>query len=912
MADRHWVGATNGTWNSTANWSATQGGAGGASVPTTGDNVFINKAISANSYINVNQDIGAINSLSFTDYSTGNVAWYLGGGTSTTTLGTAWTVPTGITIDVATGTYVLGVLNVTFSGSAPNVIKTGGGGLLRSSPTTGSWGTATFDVQAGWIGASGVTNALGTGAITLANGTGISAATAAVSLGNPLTVNGDIFVNRYLDSTTTALGILTATGAISLGSSQRTLTVGGTGAANVNAASFTGVISGTGGFIVDGDPSSFVGNQATLYGLRLTNTGNTVSGPVVTKNVLEIGTYAQPPGTNGNAIPSVSNVEINGNSAWLRIVSNTSMTTPTFSGTGNVVLYGSLGVTFTCPPGAFTNLNTSSATYGLWVLGGYGFNIDVTDLPSKVYWDGWTSTQTPAIRYFGTSGSPVYWNTSFILTERVSSPTPTEIQANGSSGSSVIITGTISRGTGTQNLRLAGTNTDDNTVSGVISTALSIEKSNVGKWVLSGANTYTGATTLTAGTLKITNGSALGAASSTTSTMASTSTLQLQGNIVVNKASTAFTTTGATIQNVSGVNTLTLSSLTMNASFSIIASADLLEITNPITTGGTAQTLTITGPGAVWLSNTGSSYVSSTVIQSGTVYVNKLANAGANSSLGAPASGQATITMGAGGSVVFTNTGSTVDTTDRSIVFAGGNLTDLQLSSAQTGSGSSTYSSGGTLTFTGAGSHTLALDASNTATNTLARTIADGPSGATSIFKVGAGTWSITGAISATGQVASAAGLLDLGTTNRTFSGGLVLQGGNVSIATGNTISANVSFSSGGGTLTGTLVGANTLTVGSGSTEVTPAVLNQPDSTGSNTFTGAVTINGCVDLITPISTNVATAGNGRVLGTANTTTVSSTGIIRTRTTTSSDQRGRARYNNLTLQAGSKLKIGFAA
>jgi hypothetical protein len=45
MADRFWVGGT-GTWNttSTTNWSATSGGAAGASVPTVADSVFFNQA----------------------------------------------------------------------------------------------------------------------------------------------------------------------------------------------------------------------------------------------------------------------------------------------------------------------------------------------------------------------------------------------------------------------------------------------------------------------------------------------------------------------------------------------------------------------------------------------------------------------------------------------------------------------------------------------------------------------------------------------------------------------------------------------------------------------------------------------------------------------------------------------------
>lgn len=45
MPDRFWVGGS-GTWNttSTTNWSATSGGAGGASVPTVADSVFFNQA----------------------------------------------------------------------------------------------------------------------------------------------------------------------------------------------------------------------------------------------------------------------------------------------------------------------------------------------------------------------------------------------------------------------------------------------------------------------------------------------------------------------------------------------------------------------------------------------------------------------------------------------------------------------------------------------------------------------------------------------------------------------------------------------------------------------------------------------------------------------------------------------------
>lgn len=42
MPDRFWVSGGNGSYNSTTNWSATSGGASGASVPTSVDNVFFN------------------------------------------------------------------------------------------------------------------------------------------------------------------------------------------------------------------------------------------------------------------------------------------------------------------------------------------------------------------------------------------------------------------------------------------------------------------------------------------------------------------------------------------------------------------------------------------------------------------------------------------------------------------------------------------------------------------------------------------------------------------------------------------------------------------------------------------------------------------------------------------------------
>jgi len=73
----------------------------------------------------------------------------------------------------------------------------------------------------------------------------------------------------------------------------------------------------------------------------------------------------------------------------------------------------------------------------------------------------------------------------------------------------------------TRTLNLSGTNTDNNTIASVIanngSGAVGITKSGVGKWVLSGANTYTGATTVSAGTLLVNGSLAAGSAVSVAS-----------------------------------------------------------------------------------------------------------------------------------------------------------------------------------------------------------------------------------------------------------------------------------------------------------------------------------------------------------------------------------------------------------
>lgn len=116
MADRYWVGGT-GTWNttSTTNWSATSGGAGGASVPTAADNVIFDSATTYTVTMT-----GALTCLNFT-VSAGTVTFAQGTSPTLTISGnlsliaaTVWNMTGTVTFN-ATTSKTIGINNVLFA-----------------------------------------------------------------------------------------------------------------------------------------------------------------------------------------------------------------------------------------------------------------------------------------------------------------------------------------------------------------------------------------------------------------------------------------------------------------------------------------------------------------------------------------------------------------------------------------------------------------------------------------------------------------------------------------------------------------------------------------------------------------------------------------------------------------------------
>ncbi|MGV3663348.1 MAG: autotransporter-associated beta strand repeat-containing protein, partial [Prosthecobacter sp.] len=231
---------------------------------------------------------------------------------------------------------------------------------------------------------------------------------------------------------------------------------------------------------------------------------------------------------------------------------------------------------------------------------------------------------------------------------------------------------------GTTALTLSGTNLNANMVSGIIAngsaTSLTVTKSGAGTWVLSGANTYTGTTTISGGVLEIQHAGALGSISGNTS-VSSGAALQMSGGITtlaepLTLRGEGISTTGA-LRNISGDNTYA-GLLTLGSATRIQSDAGTLTLGNTgtitgnfaLTVGGAGNTtihssigtgtLTKDGTGTLTLS-AASTYMGRTTVNGGTLV---LAFGTVSSNI---VSDSSPLTLG-GGTLRFTGSGTLTQT----------------------------------------------------------------------------------------------------------------------------------------------------------------------------------------------------------------------------------------------------------
>lgn len=372
MAARYWVQGGSGNWSGSNNWSTSSGGGGGASVPTSADDVIFDvNSNTGTGIFTVTVPAGTSNCLSFTASGLDGTMTLAGSGT----------------LNVF-GSFSIPASNFTYTHSgALNFVSTSTG---RTITTNGISVTAaiTFNgTGGGWTLGSALTVS-GTGSITLTAGT--------VNTGN-------------FNISTPAFSITgTSTRALTLGTS--TVTVTGAGATAWNATTVTGLTLSAASSTINMSSSSaktFVGGGRTYGTLGQTGTGTlTISG----SNTFNTLTNSVQPTTitfTAATTQTVTNFTVAGILGSLVTLSSSSTTNFILAKTGSGVIvsnYLSVSRSTASPSSTWYTLNsTDGGNNSGWTFAA----------PVARYWVGgsanWDASTTSRWSYNsgGTSGALV-------------------------------------------------------------------------------------------------------------------------------------------------------------------------------------------------------------------------------------------------------------------------------------------------------------------------------------------------------------------------------------------------------------------------------------------------------------------------------------------------------------------------
>ncbi|MBX9786203.1 MAG: autotransporter-associated beta strand repeat-containing protein, partial [Alphaproteobacteria bacterium] len=794
---------------------------------------------------------------------------------------------TGALTKTGTGTLILGGANLfyggittinagtlTFTGDTTNL--TGG----MSNATAVVFDQAADSTFAGNISGAGTLTKSGAGNLTLISGgntyTGGTTITGGTLTGNTTSLTGNIVDDAALvfdqaaagtfagdisgtgSFTKLGIGNLTLSGANTYGGlttiSGGTLTFTGDTAgltgnmSNATAvvfdqaanSSFGKIISG-GGTLTKSDTGILTLSGANTYTGTTTVNGGILQGTITTATAL---TVTNPGVFNLTASQTIGSLSGDGDVTLnaFSLTTGGNNTSTTYAG----IMSGTGGLTKT-GTGTFTLLGANTYTGGTTITGGTlrgnttGLTGNITDNAALVFDQATADTFAGVISGTG----------SFT---KLGAENLTLSGVNTYTGSTTITAGTLTFTGDTTNLTGGMSNATavvfdqaaDSTFAGNISGAGSFTKLGAGNLTLSGTNTYTGGTTITAGTLR-------------------GNTTSLTGNIIDNAAlafdqaaagtfagdisgTGSFTKSGAGNLTLSGANTYT-GVTTVNGGIlqGTIPTATALTVTNPGVFNLTAsQTIgSLSGNGGVTLNafnlTTGGDNTSTTYsgILSGAGGLTKT-GAGTFTLLGANTyTGGTTITAGTLTGKATSLTGNIID--NAALVFIQTAATVGTFAGDISGTGTFTKLGAGNLTLSGTNTYTGGTTVTEGTltgnTTSLTGNIVDN---AALVFdQAAAGTF--TGNISGTGAFAKlGAGNLTLSGTN-TYTGGTTITAG---ILTGNTTSltgnivdnaALVFNQTSAGTFAGIINGTGTFTK-SGAGNLTLS--------GANTYTGVTTVNG--------------------------------------------------------------------
>ncbi|MDM7852273.1 autotransporter-associated beta strand repeat-containing protein [Pseudochrobactrum kiredjianiae] len=692
------------------------------------------------------------------------------------------------------------------------------------------------------------------------------------STANRMTVNSPGKVELAGFSVT--VGGLTGTGTVDL--STGTLTSSGISAA------FSGKITGSGGLTRTGSFTQTLTGCASDYTGRTTINGGTLSVDCL---------------ANGGAPSSIG--------ASSDASANLTLSNGTFNYTGNSVKTDR-GFTISGSPGIINVANSSTVLEftgqvvgggylrksgpGTLVLGGSNTYTNYTYVNEGILRLNSTSA-------LGTPASVLLDNTSGVLLDLNGFNTNiTYLTGGGTAG------GDVALGSGDLTLTAGNPAAD---FAGKISGTGKFIKSGTGLQKLSGCqSTYTGVTSINGGILEVSCLKNGGVASSIGNSA------NAAGNLVINGGTLQYTGNGDTTDrqltlgassgntiDASGSGTISFTS-SSPVTFSAANSAQTLTLSGlnkgynkfelQLGNNGTGVTsLAKTGTGTWILTNSASTYTGITSITGGILGVDKLADGGVASSLGASSSAASNLVIGNGSTLRYTGSG---DSTNRLFTLAAG-TTFLESS----GSGAIVFTDTGPVTLQGNNqARTIALGGSNLGNNTLAGAIGDSGTGKTVLAKNDDGTWILAG--------------------NNTYSGNTVINGGMLQIGNGGTTGSIVSDLFNNSILSfnrqdtysygGLISGAGEIRqTGSGTTVLT----------GTNIYTGTTTVEAGTLLIngnqsaaagiTTVTANGKLGGSGIIGGDVNVTggTLSAGG----------DDVGKLTINgNLKLDSASSIHMKF--
>ncbi|QOV90342.1 autotransporter-associated beta strand repeat-containing protein [Humisphaera borealis] len=682
---------------------------------------------------------------------------------------TAITSPTTVTLSAAGTAAATNNMTLGQSGSSAftgGINLTAGSIMLANSSTPST------------VGAVVTNGPLGTGTLTMSDGTALLSDGTLRTVANAVSLGGNVTFGSLSGVTAIAGNGVTLNGTVALGSSTRTINVN----SQTNTTTIGGVVSGAAGVgITKAGPGILV----------LGNTANSFDGPVTINAGILSATLAGSLGTG--------------------------------AGTGNITFGG----------GILQHGGTNTTDYS---------SRFATTANQPFYIDTVGNTVTYASALTSTGGSLAKFGTgTLVLTndgQAYNGDTAIiagilQLGATANNGSA---TGLLPAGTNILNAGTLRVNKSTNdTLSGVISGSGALVKLGTGNLTLTGINTFTGnvtlnaATPVTAGSLTVTNSSSLGVGPKVVTVISNFATTD--GTLIldgtggpINLASNiSFTTSSGTgnggITNLVGNNTingdftltggggstqiqsaggnLTLTgTITPNTNLRVL----ILSGASTGTVSGLVQDQTVTnflsvqksGVGTWSLTNT-NTYTGPTTITAGALNVASLANINTPSSIGTGSvAGSAADLVFSGGTLQYT--GATPQSTNRPFTISSAGSFDASGSvpTATLNIASTAVVAMGAVDL----ARTLTLTGTNTGANIFAAVLGNNGTATSALNKTGSGSWTLTGANLYTGATTITGGTLQVG------------QGGVGSLAaTAVTVNANATLA-GSGSIAGPITTA--------------------------------------------------------------------------------------------------------